>query len=211
MDPPIFYSPWAETTVSHNRLPHWEQTGAVYFVTWRLADSIPQEILHQHFEERESWLIRHPEPHSAEREAEYHRLFSGKIDQWLDAGRGSCLLRHPENARAVADALHYFEGVRSRMFSYVVMPNHLHLLFALSPEYQLKDLVHSWKRHSAREINRREGRSGPLWQKDYFDRLIRDGNHFGNCVRYIRQNPKSAHLRVGEYLLFESDLAKQIE
>jgi putative transposase len=55
------------------------------------------------------------------------------------------------------------------------------------------------------------GRSGNLWQRDYFDRLVRDENHFANCLRYIRRNPEKARLPKGQYILYQSDLAKRIE
>ena len=90
------------------------------------------------------------------------------------------------------------------------MPNHVHSVFALPPGEELSRLVHSWKRHAAVQINRQRGKLGAtLWQKDYFDRLVRDAAHLGRCVRYIRQNPKKAGLRAGEYLLWESELAQK--
>jgi hypothetical protein len=72
-------------------------------------------------------------------------------------------------------------------------------------------LLHSWKSFTAHAINKMRGTDGALWQKDYFDRLVRDASHFTNCVRYIRRNPAKAHLRAGEYLLCESELARSIE
>ena len=47
--------------------------------------------------------------------------------------------------------------------------------------------------------------------RDYFDRLVRDDGHFANCMRYIRCNPAKAHLRPGEYLHYESHLARSVE
>ncbi|MCB1230607.1 MAG: transposase [Verrucomicrobiae bacterium] len=208
LDDLTFFNPWGEIDRRLNRLPHWEQPGAVYFVTWRLADSLPREVLDRFFEDREGWLRNHPEPRSEEVEAAYDRLFAGTIDEWLDAGHGECLLRVPENAGLVVESLQFFEGERSVMFSFVVMPNHVHVLFALNPSCTLGSLVQSWKRHSAREINRRLGRTGSLWQKDYFDRLVRDRDHFVRCVRYLRRNAVSAG---GRALLFESDWAKAVD
>ena len=207
-----FFDPWGEIDASRNHLPHWQQEGArLYFVTWRLADSIPQEKLDRHHEERNAWLRRHPkESWDGKVEAEYHRLFSAKIDRWLDAGSGSCVLREPENAAILKSALLHFEGDRSAMVSFVIMPNHVHLLFVLRPGWRLEEVVHSWKSFSAKQINRRTGRGGVLWQKDYFDRLVRDSEHLGNCVRYIRTNPEKAGLRSRGFVLWESEIAKSI-
>jgi REP-associated tyrosine transposase len=59
-------------------------------------------------------------------------------------------------------------------------------------------------------INRLIGDSGGLWQRDYFDRLVRHEKHFARCVRYIRNNAEKAHLRLGEYILYESDIARAV-
>ena len=91
------------------------------------------------------------------------------------------------------------------------MPNHVHALFVQNPEHPLEDLLHSWKTFSSRNINQLLGCSGTLWQRSYFDRLVRDEKHFRNCIRYIRRNPEKARLRPGEYVLYESDIATRIE
>lgn len=91
------------------------------------------------------------------------------------------------------------------------MPNHVHALFVLHPETFLDKLIQSWKNWTARNINAIAGRSGTLWQKDYFDRLIRDARHFGNCVRYVRKNPLKAKLHAGEFLLWEGAAAQMID
>jgi putative transposase len=206
-----FFNPYAGIRHTENRLPHWQQKGAVYFVTFRLADAIPSNLLKQWETERELWLRFHPEPWSQDAEQEYHRRFSGTIERWLDAGHGSCVLRESKHAELVANALQYFDGKRCAQIAWVVMPNHVHTLFVQYAEWPLERLIHSWKLFTARRINKRVGRLGSLWQRDYFDRLVRDQIHLSNCVRYIRHNPGKAQLRGGEYVLYENDLAKSIE
>jgi REP element-mobilizing transposase RayT len=120
-------------------------------------------------------------------------------------------LRQGECAKIVDDALRHFDGVRLALISSVVMPNHVHALLVQNPEHPLEDLLRSWKTFSSRTIIQLRARSGSLWQRSYFDRLVRDEKHFRNCVRYIRRNPEKAHMVAGEYLLYESALAKQIE
>lgn len=133
------------------------------------------------------------------------------MERWLDAGYGSCVLRHSDCAKVVDKAVKYFDGKRLALLSSVVMPNHVHALLVQNPTHPLEDLLHTWKTFTSRTINRLLGRSGTLWQRSYFDRLVRDEKHFRNCVRYIRRNPEKAHLVADEYNLYESDLAKQIE
>lgn len=205
-----FFNPYADIRYTENRLPHWQQKGAVYFVTFRLADAVPRRLLAQWEDDRNAWLRVHPEPWSNEVECEYHQRFSGAIERWLDAGHGACLLRRRECAEIVAETLRHFEGERVIMISSVVMPNHVHAIFIQNPEWALEKVMQSWKRFTAREINKLLERSGLLWQRDYFDRLVRDEKHFANCVRYIRRNPEKANLSAHEFILYESETARAI-
>ena len=205
-----FFNPYADIRHTANRLPHWQQAGAVYFLTFRLYDSLPSHLLTQWECDRKIWLRTHPQPWTKEIERKYHERFSQDIEEWLDAGHGACLLRRRDCAEIVAKTLHYFEAVRVTMISFVVMPNHLHTLFVQNPEWPLERLLLSWKRFSAREINKLVQRSGPLWQRDYFDRLVRDEKHFANCVRYIRRNPEKARLTREHYILYQSEIARRI-
>jgi len=90
------------------------------------------------------------------------------------------------------------------------MPNHVHALFSLAPRWKLESILHQWKGSSARAINGHLKRAGPVWMKDYFDRMIRDVAHFWRCARYIRRNPVKAKLRVDEFTLFESDHVRDV-
>ena len=204
-----FFNPYADIRQTKNRLPHWQQAGAVYFVTFRLVDSVPARLLTQWESERRAWLGVHPEPWSEQIEMEYHRRFTGAIERWLDAGYGACILRQPRCGQIVADTLRFFEGERVVMISFVVMPNHVHSLFVQNPQWPLEKLIQSWKRFSSREINKVATREGRLWQRDYFDRLVRNERHFANCVRCIRRNPEKAGLKDG-FILWESDIARAI-
>ena len=96
------------------------------------------------------------------------------------------------------------------MISFVVMPNHVHSLFVQNPDWPLENLIGSWKRFSAGAINTLISRSGQFWQRDYFDRLVRDQKHFANCVRYIRRNSQKARLKRNEYILYENEVAQKI-
>jgi REP element-mobilizing transposase RayT len=206
-----FFNPYADIRFTVNRLPHWQQSGAVYFVTFRLADAVPYHVRTQWESEREAWLRIHPRPWSCEVEREYHERFSGAMERRLDAGHGSCILRRRDCAEIVVVALRYFDGQRLAVVSSVVMPNHMHALFVQNPDWPLEKLLRSWKSFTSRKINSLLGRKGSFWQPDYFDRLVRDHQHFANCVRYIRRNPVKARLRDGEYILYESELACGIE
>jgi REP element-mobilizing transposase RayT len=91
------------------------------------------------------------------------------------------------------------------------MPNHVHAVFVLNSAWSLEKILLSWKGFTARKINALLGHTGGFWQRDYFDRLVRDSKHLANCIRYIRRNPEKARLPEAEFVLFESELAKGIE
>jgi putative transposase len=205
-----FYSPQARTTVGWNRLPHWDQQGRIYSLTFRLADSVPAELMKQHRLDEAAWLALHPEPWTSEVELAYVRRFTGAIERWLDQGLGDCLLRSSECAAIIANALRYFEGQRTRLHAWVVMPNHVHVLTEILEGHTLPDLMESWKGFMARAVNAHLGRTGTLWQKGYHDRLIRNWEHFANVVRYFRQNPVKSGLKPGEWLAGESALAASV-
>ncbi|HEY5894223.1 MAG TPA: transposase [Chthoniobacterales bacterium] len=206
-----FFNPYADVVETQNRLPHWQQQGAVYFVTFRLGDAVPTHLRDDWLAERDIWLSHHPEPWTDTIEREYHERFSSSIEQWLDAGHGSCVLARTECAQLVDDSVRFFDGSRYSLVSFIIMPNHVHALFIMNSAWTLEQIVHSWKRFTARRINQVLGRAGNLWQRDYFDRLVRDANHFSNCVRYIRKNPAIANLKARQYRLYENDLARALE
>ncbi len=206
-----FFNPYADIRFTANRLPHWQQDGAVYFVTFRLADAVPYNLRTRWESEREAWLRVHPQPWSADVERQYHERFSGAIERWLDAGHGSCILRRRDCAEIVAEGVRHFDGERLAIISSVVMPNHVHALFVQNVNWPLETLLRSWKSFTSRKINALLDRDGSLWQRDYFDRLVRDEKHFANCVRYIRKNPAKARLHNCEYILYESELVRSVD
>ena len=200
-NPHSFFNPHSEIDVTQNHLPHWQQGKAWVFVTWRLGDAMPKAKLDQWKAERETWMTHHPEPWDEKTEAEYHERFSHQIDEWLDQGSGSCLLKDPDNAAVVADALRHFDGDRYELASFVVMPNHVHVLFRPLEGHALPEIVKSWKGFTSREINKRAGKTGALWQDEYWDRLIRHEQHFFKVAEYIRENPVKAKLRERQFIL----------
>ncbi len=97
------------------RLPHWSQQGATYFVTFRLADSLPQSVVRAWKAEREA-LMRMVQSSEqtlipAQRKR-LHQLFSEKVDRYLNAGYGACWMKRNDIAEIVANALRYFDGQR---------------------------------------------------------------------------------------------------
>ncbi len=197
-----YLDPDREIRKHGQELPHWQQGDSVQFVTFRLGDSLPVGKLRTWREERGTWLKFHPKPWTPEVERDHQKRFIGKLEAWLDEGAGSCLLKDPENRIFLRDALMAFQGEKVEHHSWVIMPNHVHVLF--TPNLLLEKLMQAWKGVSARRIGK-----GKIWQKNYRDTLIRDGEHFANAVRYIRRNP--AKLREGTFTLWEGPMARAVK
>ena len=162
---------------------------------------MPSSKLRAWTSERDLWLSTHPEPWTEDTQKEYDELFSVRFEKWLDAGYGSCLLANEECRSRLVDVLEYDHPTRVEWVSWVIMPNHVHLLFR--PKAPLSELIKSWKGISARRIEK-----GSIWQRNYRDTLIRNGAHLERVVRYIRRNPTG--LEVGRFELRESERAKAI-
>ncbi|MGZ5553727.1 MAG: carbamoyl-phosphate synthase large subunit, partial [Chthoniobacterales bacterium] len=189
--------PQKDVVVTRRNLPHWRQNGATYFVTFRLADSIPGEILRAWKEELATWLKFHPEPWTAQTKHEYQRRFHDEREHWLDQGRGECLLKQPEVAAAVIEALTHFDNDRYILDHWVIMPNHVHALVQPLGQHSLGDILHSWKSFSAKRINQLLNRSGTVWQDENFDRIVRDFAELQRLRDYIVRNPETANLSSG--------------
>jgi len=174
---------------TRHHLPHWEQSGTTCFVTFRLADSLPAAKLEELRDARARWLATHPSPLSPPDAAEYRARFEETAERWLDAGHGECLLRHPAARRAVEDAIRHFDGLRYTLHAFVVMPNHVHVLFTPVPGVAIAKILHSWKSFSAKAVNAALGRTGTVWKKESWDRFIRNRRHFDRTLDYIRANP----------------------
>jgi REP element-mobilizing transposase RayT len=198
---PDFLDPRSPVAIHGKKLPHWQQGSAWQFVTFRLKDSLPADFLAPYRNQRTAWLRLHPEPWTDEIRREFHRVFSTRIHDWLDKGHGSCLLRDPEKRQAMGDVMMRDDGSRAELACWVIMPNHVHVLF--SPHTELAKLIGLWKGVSARDMG-----LGPVWQRNYHDTLIRSTGHFAAVVRYIRKNAQE--LPKAAFTLWESSWARKI-
>jgi REP element-mobilizing transposase RayT len=178
-------------------LPHWERLGALYFVTFRLADSLPQHVLASYESERQALLAKAQAATpsiSSEEKQRLDRLFSKRVQTYLDSGVGACHLAKPAIAKMVAQALHHFNGNRYRLWAWCIMPNHVHVVLEPIPPYTLAPILHSWKSFTANQAHKLLGTQGPFWQREYYDHLIRDETALWRLIDYVMQNPIKSHL-----------------
>lgn len=170
---------------SRGYLPHFDGEGVTQFITFRLADSLPLKVL-------EAWKqelaqLKMPEP-------EYRLALQKRIERHLDQGEGAHYLQEPPIAALVESALYHFDGERYRLLSWVIMPNHVHLLLTPHTTHSLTEIMRSLKSYTSHEANKLLKRKGKFWFEDYFDRYIRDADHYAAVVRYIENNPVKAGL-----------------
>jgi len=199
-------NPLRSGTHTRGYLPHVKREGASYFVTFRLADSLPKEVLLKFESERAERLHRFHAQQDARKKLgtsvditedldEIERDFRRQVERFLDTGCGECWLKRSELADLTASALRFFEGQRYRLDAWVVMPNHVHAVVWPMPNDNLSAIVQSWKRHTAREANKMLDRTGQaFWQPESYDHWIRNDEEHARCCRYIRMNPVKAGL-----------------
>jgi len=156
---------------SRGYLPHFDGGQLAQFITFRLYDSLPREI-----------VVRWKENLKLEQSSEAKSVMRRKIEAYLDKGYGECHLRDPRIADLMQENLWHHDGVKYRLLAWVLMPNHVHLVVDVR-DTPLSRLVKHWKSGAARKANLVLGRRGAFWQEDYFDTRIRDGPHLAQAIR----------------------------
>ena len=186
------------------RLPHIQPPGAVLFVTFRLAGSLPVHVVRQLEEEtRKAQAIILETAAEGDQERllyeELRRAF-GRFDRALDrADTGPRWLQEAAVAQIVQESMHYLDGEKYDLDCYCLMSNHGHIVFtpleAEDGQYiALSRIMHSLKRHTAIEANRVLGRQGQFWQHESYDHIVRDEAELNRIRRYVLNNPVKAGL-----------------
>ncbi len=143
-------------------------------ITYRLADALPRDV-------------RGDPPRTC---TGSRKPFQAVLDQ----GLGSCLFARPDVATMVIENWRRRDGAEYRLYAWTVMPNHVHVLVGVLPGASLTRIVQGWKSYSAHWIRNHIGTRGRIWQPDYWDRFIRDDEHFVSAVEYVENNPVAAGL-----------------
>ena len=160
---------------SRGYVPHFDDPRVVQGVTFRLGDALPHGVLQR----------LHALPDVLRRR--------WAMESAMDCGHGACWLARPDVAASMEQALLHHDADRYHLLAWCIMPNHVHVL--VQPiDTTLGRLVGNWKGWVAHEANRILGRKGRFWQPDYWDRFIRDADHYRATLRYIENNPVKAGL-----------------
>jgi len=181
------------------RLPHWQPPGAAFFITFRLHGSLPRHVLEQLLGERDSVerrlrQIQDPTLRAVETYREERRFF-GKWDVALHtADEGPRWLENPRIASIVDESLRYRDGKVYDLLAFCIMPNHVHLVCSPLERtpgdyFPLSAILHSLKGYTARRANQVLSRTGPFWQPESYDHVVRDERELVRIVRYVQNNP----------------------
>ena len=175
-------------------LPHIQPAGATFFITYRLAGSIPIKLLKQWKEVLDEAKRRGKGKPDA-LATTYRRQFL-LMDRYLDKdANGPYWLSKPFISKEVANSLHHLNEKRYRLWAYCIMPNHVHVLLThQDTKWPLYKILQSHKSYTAKICNRLLERSGPFWEKEYYDHIVRNPSAFSNILNYILQNPVKAGL-----------------
>ena len=159
------------------RLTHWDVTGHPMFITFRLHGTLPRQR-----------VFPHQQVTSGAAFAAMDRLLDLKRD-------GPRYLIQPAIARPLVEAILDCERrfQRVRLHSWVVMPNHVHLL--VTPSVIASQWLGPLKGYTASLANRiLQRRGNPFWQDESYDHVVRNGDEFARIQRYIENNPVRAGL-----------------
>jgi len=159
------------------RLPHWDTVGQALFVTFRLHGSLPVNRIFppQQCTSGESFVA---------------------MDRILDRAEcGPRSLAVPEVATVIVDALRAGERHfhRYQLHSFVVMPNHVHIL--VTPHVVSTKWLGPLKGFTAYEANQILGNKGlRFWEDESYDHLVRSNTEFDRIQSYIENRQVKAAL-----------------
>lgn len=171
------------------KLPHRDKIGLLQFITFRQANSLPQNVLTEIGLELE---------HMVEQKKKVEKR--KRYEYWADQGLGSCALAHREMAMETQATLLHHDPGKYDLIAWSIMPNHVHTL--IKTKIKLGKIVQSWKSYTGRWAIKNNAKfnlgieidSHQFWMADYWDRYIRNKDHFNNTIRYILNNPAKANL-----------------
>lgn len=190
-----FYSKDEAKIVTVGHLPHVSERQKLYAITFRLHDSLPHEVVMTYTEESKRTFGDNVPSFKTKREAFLYK----KMMEAIDAGYGECLLKDKTTRCIVEEALEYIDDNMAHVHAYVIMPNHVHAVLETLGETSIQQVMHSLKSYTALKINTCLQREGSVWQREYYDRIIRNEAHYTNAINYIHNNPR--HCKDGEYTL----------
>lgn len=183
-------------------LPHIQPPGATFFITFRLAGSLPKSVVKQ-WNREQAWLSHLAETnftHYQKVRIDYERKWFAKFESLLDESTtGPVWLRQDRIASLIAESLHHRDGKVYRLDAFTIMANHVHTvikplkIIGTEDYYSLAKIMQSLKGFTARRANSVLGREGEFWAHESYDHWIRNATERQKIVAYVLNNPVKAH------------------
>ena len=174
------------------KLPHWIVSGASYFVTIRLKNTLPKHVIEAM---RLEGIQLEASGADNQQLHQLRRKHFVQIESILDAADASQRwLDNPKVAQVVMDSLGWLNSQGWMVYAAVILSTHVHLLIRNDEgrTWQLLEDLARFKNYTACMCNRVVGRKGSFWAREHFDHWIRNGEKFERVVRYIAMNPVKA-------------------
>jgi REP element-mobilizing transposase RayT len=181
-------------------LPHYQPSQGEFFITFRLANSLPQAIISKLKEEHQQLT----KAKNADNVSISKKGYFAKFDQLLDHSKNSVFwLKKDRIAKTVVDKLHSFDNQKYELICYCIMPNHVHLLIKLSKRdksrstkspFPVTNILKLIKGSTAYKANKLLNKTGAFWQHESYDHIIRNDTERENIIRYILLNLVKAKL-----------------
>jgi len=87
-------------------------------------------------------------------------------------------------------SIEYFKLILDyKVYAYCIMPDHLHLILHPIGKYDLSYIMQMIKGSFARKVNKMNASTGKLWQKRYYEEVIRNESILISKIEYIHANP----------------------
>jgi len=203
-------------------LPHYQPNQAKFFITFRLADSLPMHVLEElkNIKEQMKKSVEQISDRKQKKELNYenHRRWFGRYDDYLVRSEtGPKWLSDPRIAKLVDDSIKYRDGKVYHLDAFCIMPNHVHLVIEplIATQFgKLRDseqaqfgelrhsgfpqslsrILHSLKLYTAKQANLLLEREGRFWLHENYDHVVRDDGEFERIMKYVLFNPVKAKL-----------------
>jgi putative transposase len=176
-------------------LPHWQPREETFFITYRLAGSIPKNIIE---DLKVGYLSEKGKPENQTQEAKelireaYFETFDEQLAKNLNEPHW---LKKDEIAHVVMQSLLFRNNIHYILWCVCIMSNHVHLVLSTLPESPLLNVIlQNHKKFTAVTCNKLLNRSGSFWTAESFDTIIRNEKHYYRCINYTLQNPVKAGL-----------------
>lgn len=155
------------------KLPHISIENHYIFITFRTYDSVDEYVKKLNSSQLNN------------KQKQY------KIDKYLDLSNHGAYF-YGDITQCMKNILLKNNNTLYRLEAFCIMPNHIHLM--ILPLDSLSNIVKYIKGTSANQINKLLNRNGTFWQREYYDKIVRDEMMYEKVLKYILNNPIKANL-----------------